>query len=111
MSKGFVEPFQSPAMKRVHCQIQRGKMMTNITQRPISNHDKDQRQEGELRLAILDKKQEQIKDWSNHIENLQQTLESAPPVLRIETEKRVTDLTDARDQAFAKVESLKPETH
>ena len=84
--------------------------MTNITQRPISNHDKDQIQEDELRLAILDKKQEQIKDWSNHIENLQQTLESVSPVLRIEAEKRVTDLSDARDQAVAKVESLKPET-
>jgi glycyl-tRNA synthetase beta subunit len=85
-------------------------MMTNITQRPITNQAKDQRQEDELRQAILDKKQEQIKDWSNHIEHLQQTLESVSPMLRIETEKRVTDLTDARDQAFAKVESLKPET-
>ena len=85
-------------------------MMTNITQRLVSNQVKDQRQEDELRQAILDKKQEQIKDWSNHIENLQQTLESVSPVLRIETEKRVTDLSDARDQAFAKVESLKPET-
>ena len=84
--------------------------MTNITQRPITNQAKDQRQEDELRQAILDKKQEQIKDWSNHIEHLQQTLESVSPMLRIETEKRVTDLTDARDQAFAKVESLKPET-
>ena len=84
--------------------------MTNITQRLVSNQVKDQRQEDELRQAILDKKQEQIKDWSNHIENLQQTLESVSPVLRIETEKRVTDLSDARDQAFAKVESLKPET-
>ena len=84
--------------------------MTNITQRPISKHDKDQIQEDELRQAILDKKQEQIKDWSNHIKNLQQTLESVSPGLRIETEKRVNDLTDARDQAFAKVESLKPET-
>ena len=84
--------------------------MTNITQRPISNQAKDQSQEDELRQAILDKKQEQIEDWSNHIEHLQQTLESVSPVLRIETEKRVTDLTDARDQAFAKVESLKPET-
>ena len=85
-------------------------MMTNITQRPVTNQAKDQRQEDELRQAILDKKQEQIKDWSNHIEHLQQTLESVSPMLRIETEKRVTDLTDARDQAFAKVESLKPET-
>ena len=84
--------------------------MTNITQRPISNQAKDQSQEDELRQAILDKKQEQIEDWSNHIEHLQQTLESVSRVLRIETEKRVTDLTDARDQAFAKVESLKPET-
>jgi glycyl-tRNA synthetase beta subunit len=85
-------------------------MMTIITQGLVSNQVKDQRQEDELRQAILDKKQEQIKDWSNHIENLQQTLESVSPVLRIETEKRVTDLSDARDQAFAKVESLKPET-
>jgi hypothetical protein len=85
-------------------------MMTNITQGLVSNQVKDQRQEDALRLAILDKKQEQIKDWSNHIKNLQQTLESVSPVLRIETEKRVTDLSDARDQAFAKVESLKPET-
>ena len=84
--------------------------MTIITQGLVSNQVKDQRQEDELRQAILDKKQEQIKDWSNHIENLQQTLESVSPVLRIETEKRVTDLSDARDQAFAKVESLKPET-
>ena len=84
--------------------------MAHITQRPISNHEKDQRQEDELRQAILDKKQEQIEDWSQHIENLQQTLESAPPGLRIETEKRVTDLTDAREQATAKVERLKPET-
>ena len=84
--------------------------MTNITQRPIRNHDKYQIQEDEHSLAVLDKKQEQIKVWSNHIENLQQTLESVSPVLRIETEKLVTDLTDTRDQAFAKVESLKPET-
>ncbi len=86
--------------------------MTNTTQRPISNQVEGQSQVDEhLRQAILDKKQAQIKAWSQQIEHLQQTLQNVSSELRVETEKRVIELTDARDQAFAQVESLKRATH
>ncbi|MFO7629560.1 MAG: hypothetical protein R6W06_08620 [Prochlorococcaceae cyanobacterium] len=85
--------------------------MTNTTERPSSNQAEGQSQVDErLRQAILDKKQAQIKAWSQQIEHLQQTLQTVSSELRFETEKRVIELTDARNQAFAQVESLKRAT-
>lgn len=85
--------------------------MTNTTQRPSSNQAEGQSQVDErLRLAILDKKEAQIKAWSQQIEHLQQTLQSLSSELRVKTEKRVLELTNARDQALAQVDSLKRAT-
>jgi len=85
--------------------------MTNTTQRSDSNQVDGQSQVDErLRQAILDKKQAQIEAWSRQIEHLQQAVHSVSSELRVETEKRVIELTDARDQAFAQVERLKRAT-
>ncbi|EAQ74779.1 hypothetical protein [Synechococcus sp. WH 5701] len=85
--------------------------MTNTTQRPFGNQVEGQSQVDErLRQAILDKKQAQIEAWSQQIEKLQQALQSVSSELRVETEKRVIELTEARDQAFAQVESLRRAT-
>lgn len=85
--------------------------MTNTTQRPSSDQAEGQSQVDErLRLAILDKKEAQIKAWSQQIENLQQTLQGLSAELRLKTEKRVLELTNARDQAFDQVNILKRAT-
>lgn len=85
--------------------------MTNTTQRPSSNQAEGQSQVDErLRLAILDKKEAQIKAWSQQIEHLQQTLQSLSSDLRVKTEKRVLELTNARDQALDQVNTLKRAT-
>lgn len=85
--------------------------MTNTTQRPSSNQAEGQSQVDErLRLAILDKKGAQIKAWSQQIEHLQQTLQSLSSDLRVKTEKRVLELTNARDQALDQVNTLKRAT-
>jgi glycyl-tRNA synthetase beta subunit len=82
--------------------------MANTTQQPISNQVDGQSQVDErLRQAILDKKQAQIEAWSQQIEHLQQALQSVSSELRVEAQKRVIALTDARDQALTQVESLK----
>jgi glycyl-tRNA synthetase beta subunit len=82
--------------------------MTNTSERSISNQVEAQSQVDErLRQAILDKKHAQIEAWSQQIEHLQQVLHSVSSELRVETEKRVIELSDARDQAFAQVERLK----
>ena len=71
--------------------------MTNTTQRPIGNQVEGQSQVDErLRQAILDKKQAQIEAWSQQIEQLQQALQSVSSELRVETEKRVIELTEPR---------------
>lgn len=85
--------------------------MNNTTQRPIGNQIDGQSQVDErLRQAILDKKQAQIEAWSRQIEQLQKTLQSVSSELRVETEKRVIELSEARDQAFTQVESLRRAT-
>lgn len=85
--------------------------MTNTTQRPSSNQAEGQSQVDErLRLAIIDKKEAQIKAWSQQIEHLQQTLQSLSSDLRVKTEKRVLELTNARDQALDQVNTLKRAT-
>ena len=71
--------------------------MTTSTHRPISNHVEGQNQVNErLRKAILDKKESQIKDLSQKIEDLQQTLQSMSSELRVETDQRMLELTNAR---------------
>lgn len=85
--------------------------MTKVTQRNIGNEVKGLGQVDErLRQAILDKKQAQIKAWSRQIEHLQQALQTVSSELRFETEKRLIEMTDAQNQAFAQVESLKRAT-
>lgn len=77
--------------------MQRGNTMTTSTHRPISNHVEGQNQVNErLRKAILDKKESQIKDLSQKIEDLQQTLQSMSSELRVETDQRMLELTNAR---------------
>ena len=49
-----------------------------------------------LRQAILDKKEARIKDLYQQIQDLQQTLQSMASELRIETDQRVLDLSNAR---------------
>ncbi len=85
--------------------------MSNTTQRSISTQVEGQSQVDErLRQAILDKKQAQIEAWTQQIEQLQQALQGVSSELRVATEKRVIELTEARDQAFAQVESLRRAT-
>jgi hypothetical protein len=48
-----------------------------------------------LRQAILDEKESQIKDLSQQIEVLQQTLQSMSFELRVETDQRMLELTNA----------------
>jgi glycyl-tRNA synthetase beta subunit len=85
--------------------------MTNTTQRPISGQVEGQGQvDQRLRQAILDKKEAQIKAWSQQIEHLQEALKNVSSELFVEAEKRVIELTEARDQAFTQVESLQRAT-
>jgi len=85
--------------------------MTNTIQQPISNQVEGQSQvDKHLRQAILDKKKAQIQAWSQQIEHLQKALLSVSSEVRVETEKRVIELTDARDQAYAQVERLQRAT-
>ena len=71
--------------------------MTNTTQRSISNNVEGQSQvDKRLRQAILDKKEAQIKDLSQQIVVLQQTLQSMSSELRVETDQRMLELTNAR---------------
>jgi DNA anti-recombination protein RmuC len=77
--------------------MQRGNTMTNTTPRSISNNVAGQSQVDErLRQAILDKKEAQIKDLSEQIEDLQQTLQGMSSELRVEADQRVLELTNAR---------------
>jgi DNA anti-recombination protein RmuC len=77
--------------------MQRGNTMTNTTPRSISNNVEGQSQVDErLRQAILDKKEAQIKDLSEHIEDLQQTLQGMSSELRVEADQRVLELTNTR---------------
>ena len=67
---------------------------------PTIRSDVDQQRANEqLRQAILDKKQAQIEAWSVQIEQMQLSLESAAESVRAETEKRLAELRQARDQA------------
>ena len=50
-----------------------------------------------LRQAILAKKQAQINDWSQQIEDFEQALQSMTPELRVDTDQRVLELSNARD--------------
>jgi glycyl-tRNA synthetase beta subunit len=85
--------------------------MTGTAQQPISTQVEGQSQVDErLRQAILDKKKAQIEAWSQQIEQLQQAMQSVSSELRVATENRVIELTEARDQAFAQVESLRRAT-
>jgi hypothetical protein len=71
--------------------------MTKSTHRPIGNHVEGQSQVDErLRHAILDEKESQIKDLSQKIEVLQQTLQSMSFELRVESDQRMLELTNAR---------------
>ena len=71
--------------------------MTKSTHRPIGNHVEGQSQVDERhRQAILDEKESQIKDLSQQIEVLQQTLQSMSSELRVETDQRMLELTNAR---------------
>ncbi|MCT0201835.1 hypothetical protein [Synechococcus sp. CS-603] len=85
--------------------------MSNTSQPPISNQADGQSQVDEqLKQAILAKKQAQIEAWSHQIETLKQTLQSISSEVRNETEKRVAELTEARDQAHSQAERLKQAT-
>ena len=71
--------------------------MTKSTHRPIGNYVEGQSQLDErLRQAILDEKESRIKDLSQQIEVLQQTLQSMSSELRVETDQRMLELTNAR---------------
>jgi DNA anti-recombination protein RmuC len=73
--------------------------------------DVDQSQVNEqLRAAILDKKQAQVEAWSKQIETLRAGLQDAAATVRNETEKRVADLTEARDQASEQLVRLQSST-
>lgn len=81
--------------------------MTTTTNRS----DVDQSQVNEqLRTAILDKKQAQVEAWSKQIETLRAGLQDAAATMRNETEKRVADLTEARDQASEQLVRLQNST-
>ncbi|NQV09823.1 MAG: hypothetical protein HQ527_01445 [Cyanobacteria bacterium] len=73
--------------------------------------DVDQTQVNEqLRKAVLEKKQAQVEAWSMQIEKLQEGLKDAAANVRDETEKRVADLTEARDQASEQLAQLQQST-
>lgn len=81
--------------------------MTTTTNRS----DVDQSQVNEqLRTAILDKKQAQVEAWSKQIETLRAGLQDAAATMRNETEKRVAELTEARDQASEQLVRLQNST-
>ncbi len=83
---------------------------TNTTMQ-ASRSELDQRLADEqLRQAILDKKQAQIEAWSAQIDQLQQGLQNAAESVRTETEKRLAELRQARDQAQVQLESLQQAT-
>ncbi|CAK6690551.1 hypothetical protein [Synechococcus sp. CBW1107] len=64
----------------------------------------------ELRQAILDKKEAQIEAWSAQIAKMQQGLQTVAEGVRDETEKRLAELLQARDQARVQLESLQKAT-
>jgi hypothetical protein len=71
--------------------------MTKSTHRPIGNHVEGQSQVDErLSHAILDEKESQIKDLSQKIEFLQQTLQSMSFELRVASDQRMLEMTNAR---------------
>lgn len=73
--------------------------------------DLDQTQVNEqLRKAVLEKKQAQVEAWSMQIERLQEGLKDAAANVREETEKRVADLTEARDRASEQLVRLQQST-
>lgn len=86
--------------------------MTNTnTPMPTTSTAVDQQRANEqLRQAILAKKQAQIQAWSAQIEQMQQGLKSVADSVRNETEKRLAELSHARDQARVQLESLQQAT-
>ena len=86
-------------------------MITTHNPMPTTSSEVDQRRANEqLRQAILDKKQAQIEAWSAQIDEMQQRLQSAAESVRGETEKRLAELRQARDQANVQLESLQKAT-
>lgn len=83
-------------------------MMNQTTTR---NHVDQSQVDERLRKAILDKKQAQIEAWSRQIEQLQEGLQNVTSSLRSETEKRLLDLTEARDRAIKHLDQLQQSTH
>ncbi len=86
--------------------------MTNTqTPMPTTNSEVDQQRANEqLRQAILDKKNAQIEAWSAQVEQMQQNLDSAAESVRGESEKRLAELRQARDQARVQLEGLQQAT-
>jgi predicted nucleic acid-binding Zn-ribbon protein len=86
-------------------------MTTTHTPMPTTRSEVDQQRANEqLRQAILDKKQAQIEAWSAQIEQMQQSLQSVAEGVRGETEKRLAELRQARDQARVQLENLQQAT-
>jgi uncharacterized coiled-coil DUF342 family protein len=63
-----------------------------------------------LRQAILDKRQAQIRELTEKIDQLQRQADHVAEGVRSETRSRLDDLRAARDAAMARLEELKRST-
>ena len=77
-----------------------------MSQTTTKNHVDQSQVDERLRKAILDKKKAQIEAWSRQIEQLQEGLQNVTASLRSQTEERLSDLTEARDQAVKHLDQL-----
>ncbi|WP_322775192.1 hypothetical protein [Synechococcus sp. CBW1107] len=77
-----------------------------MSQATTKNHVDQSQVDERLRKAILDKKKAQIEAWSRQIEQLQEGLQNVTSSLRSQTDERLSDLTEARDQAVKHLDQL-----
>ncbi|MEB3322289.1 MAG: hypothetical protein VKI81_05650 [Synechococcaceae cyanobacterium] len=59
-----------------------------------------------LRQAIIDKKRQQIEEWSDRISKLQARVQQSVANVRRESYRQLEDLIAARDAASARLEKL-----
>jgi chromosome segregation ATPase len=59
-----------------------------------------------LRQAIIDKKEAQIKEWSEQIDQVQATLQNTADGVRSDAGQKIEELKSARDAARARLDEL-----